>query len=229
MGEMGFLSVQDAARKLGLSEQRVRVLVASHRIPAAKVGGRWLLPASALQERSVLDRFPGRPLSPANAWAYLWLLSGRNPEWLDPSQRSHLKYRRYVDPEELIARVRSRCRVESYWVHSGMLSKLRDDLRLVLSGVSAARKYSIDLLAEQEVEGYVRASELEALIDDVKAIDGERPNCLLRIVEEESWPFDNEERVAPALVAAIDLMESSNPRARRAGAALISSLLGGSV
>ena len=53
------MSVCDAAKKLGVSERRVRQLIASGNLKAQKVSGAWVIGLSDLN--NVRDRKPGRP------------------------------------------------------------------------------------------------------------------------------------------------------------------------
>ncbi|MEO8324133.1 MAG: hypothetical protein ABI571_08375 [Actinomycetota bacterium] len=102
-----------------------------------------------------------------------------------------------------------------------MLNKLRDDRRLVLSGLSALREYSVDLIAGEQVEGYARASDRDRLIEEFQLVEGDKANVHLRVVEDESWPFDSSYQFVPELVVAIDLLESADPRVHRAGDELL--------
>src|SRR5438132_681934 len=87
---MNAWSVPDAAKELGLSEQRVRALAQAGRLGARRVGHRWLLEEDPRQ----VQRFgPGRPLSAGSSWAILALLSGDSPDWIHPSARSRLRRR----------------------------------------------------------------------------------------------------------------------------------------
>lgn len=53
------LTTVQAGARLGISDQRVRVLIKEGRLPATKIGGRWLIKESDLD--AVRDRRPGRP------------------------------------------------------------------------------------------------------------------------------------------------------------------------
>ena len=73
-------------------------------------------------------------------------------------------------------------------------------------------------------EGYVKAADLAELVSRF-GLDGkaERPNVLLRSVGESVWPFAPDQQFASRAVLAVDLLESGDPRSRRAGAALLES------
>jgi hypothetical protein len=47
--------------------------------------------------------------------------------------------------------------------------------------------------------------------------DPERPNLLLRVVDDDVWPFEAGTNIAPRPVVAVDLLESDDDRSRRAG------------
>ena len=217
-----FVSVQEVAKKLGVSEQRVRVLVSNGGIPAEKLGGRWLIRSESLDDARSSHRRPGRPMDPCSAWGYLWLLSDRRPKGLSPSSLSRLKYRRRMDAEELVAKVRKRGRREDFRAHPGVLDRLKNDHRFVLSGLSGLREHSVDLISGGEAEAYVKASDLDELADAYQLVESNRPNVRLRIVDDRCWPFEEGMRIAPAPVVAVDLLESSDPRAKRAGNELLS-------
>jgi excisionase family DNA binding protein len=57
---MPFITVAEAANRLGLRPRRVQQLIASGALPAAKLGRDWLIEDSALATVSHRRR-PGRP------------------------------------------------------------------------------------------------------------------------------------------------------------------------
>jgi excisionase family DNA binding protein len=62
------LNTAEAARALGISRERVRVLIVEKRLPARKVGRDWTIQRVDL--RAVIERRPGRPrrgMLPASA------------------------------------------------------------------------------------------------------------------------------------------------------------------
>src|SRR5437899_13054457 len=88
---MDLISVDQAARALGVSPRRVRALIGSNRVPAVRVGRRnWALDRSLLRSHR---RRGGRPISDENAWALLAMLNGSEAPWVDVSARSRLKRR----------------------------------------------------------------------------------------------------------------------------------------
>ena len=56
---MKIIGTREAARRLGVSDTRVRALIESGRLKAVKIGGAWLIDPKDLE--AVKDRKVGRP------------------------------------------------------------------------------------------------------------------------------------------------------------------------
>jgi excisionase family DNA binding protein len=56
---MEYITTNEAASRLGVSPQRVAILIRDGRLKAEKVGGMWLIKPKDL--KPVLHRKPGRP------------------------------------------------------------------------------------------------------------------------------------------------------------------------
>jgi hypothetical protein len=65
-------------------------------------------------------------------------------------------------------------------------------------------------------EAYCRPGDARRLQRSLHLVESVSPNVVLHVVSE-LWPFDPDERVAPALVTALDLIESTDQRTQRAG------------
>jgi hypothetical protein len=103
-----------------------------------------------------------------------------------------------------------------------VLDRLREAPEVVRAGVSASAEQGVGLVVEDGFEGYVRAGELDGIVERFGLDDrAARPNVLLRVIEEAAWPFRRGQRAAGRAVVAVDLLESDDPRARRAGAELL--------
>ncbi|MCY4517036.1 MAG: hypothetical protein OXB99_07360 [Acidimicrobiaceae bacterium] len=93
---------------------------------------------------------------------------------------------------------------------------------VVASGVSALRDHQVDLIVSDQSEAYVLESRAAELVDRfVLDADSDRPNVQLRLVSDSHWPFEPGQRVAPAPVVAIDLLESEDERSQRAARELL--------
>lgn len=217
---MSILSVDDVAEELEVSPRRVRQMLASGDLPGQRVGRSWAIDRVDIQRlrRSGV----GRPWSAASAWAALELAAGRNPE-LSPLERSRAR-KRLSDSglDGLVSRLRARSERREMYVHPSALDRLGADPGVVRSGASALAEYDVDLIAREEAEIYVRASKLADVVDRY-ALDEEsdRPNVIVRVVDDEVWPFQHDARVAPWSVVAVDLLDADDERSRRAGLELI--------
>jgi excisionase family DNA binding protein len=58
---MEVVSVTEAARELGLSNNRVRELIHSGQLPAQKLGREWAILRPDLEQFKTKERPPGRP------------------------------------------------------------------------------------------------------------------------------------------------------------------------
>lgn len=213
-------SVRDAASHLDLSDVRVRQLINSGALDAERVGGRWVISDDALQ--AYRGGPAHRPWEPASTWGFLWLLVNRPAPWLTDKQRERVR-RRLVDGLSLHASaLRSRATLITLSAHPSAVPRLQSDPGVVWSGLSAASDYAADLVTSGDVfEGYARADDLAKLKKRyVLTESARRPNVRLHAIDK-IWPFDPNERVAPALVVALDLLESTDQRTSRAGRALM--------
>jgi hypothetical protein len=217
---MSMRSVSDVALDLGVSVERVRQLIGSGVLPAERVAGRWVLPDSVSE--SVERRLVGRPWSEAACWGVLWFGLGRPAPWLSVKQRQRARYRWVDGIEEHHDRLRARSRAVSFSAHPSALSRIAEDARFVRGGVSSVRDYGSDLLVGDVAEGYVRLASLSRFSNDfgLEELSVGSGNVVLRVVDS-LWPFENDERVVPALAVALDLAESADQRTQRAGRALL--------
>lgn len=211
------LSVAEAADELQLHPSRVRALAAAGSLPAIKIGKRWAIERPALFQRK--PGLPGRPFAAKNAWAILFLASGQEVQWLDPS--SHWRLRQVLAQhklEELLPRLGQRADLQRFRAHPGELSYLHDNPALVRSGATAARQHRLKLVSSKEVDAYVRAGDFKRLAKEHVLQPGGRgdSNVILRVVADSAWHFGEHERYAPLAAVAVDLADEADPRAKRA-------------
>lgn len=201
------LSVSEAAIELGVSEPRVRQLIATGKIQAERIAGRWVIDLSSLPARG---HAPGRPMSTRIAWALL--LHSGDPSmahWLRSDEASRLRRRiaELSHSPDPLARVRSwlAARARSHHLHAQDPSMLLADDRVVPSGISAARS---GLSSAGEAEAYVHEVELDGVVLDHLLVDAppSRANVLLHSSE-----FMPTEPVPDLLVVA-DLADRGGPR-----------------
>jgi excisionase family DNA binding protein len=218
------LSVPELAKRLSVNESRARLLVRSGRIPAQRVGGRWII------DEADAANYPvgvpaGRPLSERSAWQLL-LYSCKQPVpnandlVLSPVERHrvNLRWERILESQDPLMLVRSllarRAERAEFSSSPEDLAELRRDPRLRLSGVSHPDS---GLLSNSELEGYVSRKNFGALVKDwflVKAAAGQRPNVVLHVADEVPDEL-------PLLLVAADLAERPGVREHNAALDLI--------
>lgn len=215
--------MREAARQLQLSSRRVRALAAAGRIPARRIDERtWVVDIEAARRGPYDRRASGRPLSPRSCWAILAVAEGREALGLSASERARARARAAMLAESAPGWLAGRAAQHRLSAHAGVLERLAADGRLVLGGASAAQHHGAEVVALDYVEAYVRGDDLGSIVAAYAmrpAIAGAE-NALLR-VPAPGWPFPAGSRVAPAAVAAIDLVDAGDERSVRAGRALL--------
>jgi excisionase family DNA binding protein len=215
------LSVAEAASRLGVNPSRVRALVAAGRLEATKIGGRWLVDAASVARRKERPPRRGRAFTSAKAWGVLLVAVGRRPAWLGVEDLSRV--RRALREQGLLAlwpRLGARAAVQRLRAHPSDLERIAAEAGAVLAGASAAVEHHLDLVGAGQLEVYFPEQRLARLVKRYALEPDDHPNLLLKAVAE-PWPFDPQETVAPASVVGVDLVESDDPRSRRAGEELL--------
>jgi excisionase family DNA binding protein len=217
---MSLVGVVEAAEELEVSPRRVRQLLASGRLPGQRAGRSWAI--DRVDVEHLRRSRVGRPWSSSSAWAVLGFAAGGNPE-LSPVERSRAR-KRLADNglAGLVGQLRSRSERREMYAHPSALDRIVDEDGVVRGGVSAPVEYGVDLIVSDEAEVYVRARNLADLIDRY-ALDphADRSNLIIRVVDDDVWPFDEGANVAPWSVIAVDLLDANDERSRRAGLELI--------
>ena len=218
---MPLLGVSDAAAELGVSSRRVRQMLAGGLLDGEKVGRVWMIDSDDLRRIGRSRPKVGRPWSAGSGWAVLALADGRGAD-LSPVERSRAKKRLALGLEKIVDRLAARADRRSFYVHPGVLAQLAESSSVVRSGVSAAVDVGADMVAQGEFEGYVSERHIVELVRSF-AMDehAARPNVVLREVDDLAWPFEPGQKVASRSVVAVDLLESDDPRSRRAGMSLL--------
>jgi excisionase family DNA binding protein len=217
------ISTAEAAARLGVHRTRVNKMIRDGLLTATRVGARFLVDPTSLDRRLAAEVAAGRPLTARNAWALLALASG-DPAMvagcagaLHPSARSRVQGRlRQTSIPALAPRLRSRAIVQRLVADQADLELLAAEPSLVRTGVSAAAMYRFDIAAPDVLEAYVPMKQVTGLVQEYFLEPSGRPNVILHVVES-FWPFPPGMRVAPPVIAALDLFEADDARAKRAG------------
>ncbi len=218
---MQVLSAAEAAEQLGVSARRVRKMLGDGVLPGSRIGRGWIIEQRALNAFIRHRAQGGRPWQASSAWAALAIADG-NESGFSAVERS--RARRRLDSNGLAGlahRLVARAQRRSYYGHPSVLLRLQGEPGLVRSGVSAAADHGADIIVSDFLEAYIASSRAPGVIERYGLdSEAERPNIVLRIVDDVSWPFGPAVGVAPRAVVAVDLLEAEDERSRRAGAAL---------
>lgn len=218
------IPVTDAADRLGVSEQRVRAMIAAGVIEAEKAAGAWWIPAGSLARLAASPRQGGRPLSPAGAWTLLLLVSGETAEWVSPKLRWRIAGAlREHGLSGAFGKLRNRAERHAYQAHAAELRRIADSADVMLGGVSAAGYYRLGLQGGDEVEAYVAADASEKIAKRHGLLTGGEPNVVLRAIPDDLWALVRQP-VAPIAAVLADLAEHSDARARRVAQEWVSRL-----
>lgn len=228
MKEKGILPVSEAAARLQVSPVRIRAMIRGGIVEAEKIGDRWFVDKSSLERRKALKAPVGRPLAPLNAWGVLFLasrdFSQAAPSYfqsISPWMRSRIRSRiRKEGLRWLVPRLYKRAAIERFRAHPSDLSNLLEESGVVRAGISVASQYSMDVSDSGVVELYVHEKQLPRLRRKYLLEPSVRPNVILHVVKG-PWPFTKSAKFVPIAVAALDMLESDDPRSRRAGEAML--------
>jgi excisionase family DNA binding protein len=210
-----YLSVTDSAERLGISERRVRALIESGRLPAERVGSRYLVHRRDLARPRVAGR-PGRPMSAQNAWAMLAILSGADPDWVSPSSRWRTERLIADAPDRAVDALASsapRSVVHRWRLLPSDLPKLEREFRLVATGL-AARESSLRLPTAESLDAYVAAHHLDGILRRFRPAEQSRDANVVLRVPVNDWILRQRDTAPPAVVAS-DLLDHPDARVAR--------------
>ncbi|MGF1662779.1 MAG: helix-turn-helix domain-containing protein [Kineosporiaceae bacterium] len=225
------LTSADAAARLGVTAHEVRRLVHAGVLRGRRLGRQLIVDEASVEARATTQVRPGRALTPANAWAVLFVLSGEQAPWMAASTRSRLlgRWLGDVDARALAVACRHRASRHPHRVLPAYRDRVLAEPGVVPTGMSSATAVDVDIVAVDPVaEAYCSPDDLDALTRRYALSDEGRPNVLLRVPSTED---DNvlrlllDRRTMPSAVTAADLMESDDPRTRRAGQRLLDQAL----
>ena len=199
-----------------MSERAVTQLASSGALRAVKRGNVWWIDANAVARRAREARAPGRPLSPAVAWAVI-LLASNDPRWRALGQHGHQprRAREWLRSHELSEeafRLEGRARREAFDAHPSELSRVVSRPDVMRTGISAASEVGLHG-GQDELELYA-SDDRRDLIMVEHGLQARPGPVLLRWVPAEIWQHV-EGDVAPWVAVLLDLLEHDDPRARR--------------
>jgi len=197
---MEYFSVQQAAKSLGVSEVQVGRLISQGDLIASRFGRSWMIDPRSVNRYADLHPSRGRPLPPSRAW-----------ELLKSSSVSSLE-----EARELAVHCRRRAERREVRVLLGLLDRVREDSRVVLSGVDAARHFGAAVSVMPPLDFYIRRGDFQSFSKDfVVHQDFAEFNCVVRIVDVPMFvdtPMGNH---VPLLVALVDLIAEGDYRSAK--------------
>ena len=197
-------------------------MLADGSLRGSRIGRVWAVDRAALDLIADRSTSAGRPWKAASAWAVLALAAGREIEGSAVARsRAHRRLAGGLLP--LAERLRARAKTRRFYGHPSVLDRLPGPARAVRTGPSATGEHRLDLIAIGGYEAYMPESDIAEVARRFALIEGaERPNIVLRAVEDEAWPFRPDEEVASIPVVALDLLDANDDRSQRLAMSLLS-------
>ena len=206
---MSWLAVSEAAERLGVTSRQVQYLVTQGSLRQIARG--LIDEASVELLLTARGDVRGRVWTEATAWAAIALLSGSPCGWVGPSQQSRLRAQlRDCTATELVARTRNRADATRYLGHPSTAQRLRLDL--IDTTPTAA---TLGLATTNAVDGYLAKASLAATVTRHGLVRDDEGPITLRATTMDLAVV--KELVAIPVLAALDLAESLDVRARRIG------------
>jgi len=127
--------------------------------------------------------------------------------------------------------MQTRAVAHRYRIAGSDIEELLHTQGVVAGGISAAHGYGIGLSHSNEAEIYVDSETAEALMDEFFLSRAQQGNLVMHVViDAEAWHLrtaqaQDEHSTVPRLIAATDLLDSTDTRSRSAGVELLSNSL----
>jgi excisionase family DNA binding protein len=225
------IDVGEAARRLGVSERRVRDLIAAGDLAAVRVSGRYAIAEDAFDALATRARPRAvRAFSRRIAWAAAALVDDVRPTWISQSELSRLRKRLSGsdrDPDVWRARLADRAATTiTYRVATPNLRGLLSSKAVTRSGVSAR-----SLVADRQIDNETAAlwlatgANLDTTVAQFGMLQSADGNVTMRIADVEGMSRTGQDDDTYRLVIAADLLDSPDARGRRSGAHLLNAVL----
>lgn len=225
----GWMSVAQAAERLGVSAEHVRELAASGRLTAAKPGRDLLIKSDAVHRRLHVEKpRPSQPWSPRMAWAVLAVTSGDRPGWVSSSELVRAKRYALRPLEQWPWLLSKRADVHRVRMLVSQVRRLTGMSGVSVGGVQAANHHGAGLVASDD--SILELYGTEQVFVELKEMRGvgwasNNPNVTVRVL-----PAGLSRAVSvsvltasyvPKAVAAADLLDIGDERSVGAAAELL--------
>jgi hypothetical protein len=220
------VSVAEAANRMGKSPQQVRKMAASKMLSAQRISGVWVIDERSVARASSQERFRGRPLAPARAWGALDILAGGEALWLPSAARSQvravLRSPNLRNPARWAALLSAASDRYEMSCHPAAVEHLLNDPHIVEVGPGVASTYGIDLLAgNQPPTVMIAEKDWPHIAESFKLKEARSLDHISVTVRVPRWreamTHLKQRPDVLRLAVAVSLLQSDDPRARRAG------------
>lgn len=228
---LGWVSVAEAATRLQVQPEQVRALAHCGVLESMKVSGgqSLLIGEDSIARRRAAQPRPGRPLSATNAWAMLWMADERRPQWISVRDLSRVRRGYLPRPlQEWPALLSRRAEVHRARVPDAMMTRVESLPGVCRGGAAAAIRHGATLVEDSlEVREWYLTPAAWLAVRGMRGVgwDSSAHNVALRVLPPttpaEVIAWVNTESAMPAAVAAADLLEQGEQRARHAAAELL--------
>jgi hypothetical protein len=192
-------------------------------VAAGRVGGRLVFERAVLDDLARVERKRGRPLGARMAWMVLLQASDEPiPRGVGRGARRASELLASRGLEGMRHGLKGRGGAQRFSAHPSALGRLRELPEVVLSGISAGRHHELGIASSEEVEGYIRASDLENVQRRYALAPASDGPVVLRAVDDDAWMIRGE--FAPIAAAALDLADARDARSRELGEQTLKSL-----
>lgn len=228
-----WISVAEAAKQLGVSPVAVRNRLSQGQLVGRRNGRQWLVDAGSLDDLKRNRPAPGRPMSPDVAWSVLLAASGDRAGAREAVDDDRYFYRalnwllRHSLADDR-SRLRLRARPERFHVHPAELRRIADRPDVLRTGIAAGAQAGL-VGNGKALEVYAPASHRHQLLREHALEPGDGP-VLIRWAPDVLWELLDRDGdgQAPRAAVLLDLLEASDPRARREARRALAELAGSS-
>ena len=166
-------------------------------------------------------------MSTRTAWAAAALADGKHADWISASERTRLRHRLVLHSTatDLVYYQRwlssRQLSVARYRIAESDLPDLFSTEGVVVTGLTAARAYRLGLGTSGQADIYVTEDVARTLIKSFILIASEQGNLTMRVVNG-TWhqvtaTVMGDQRVAPRLITALDLLDQGDTRSTSTG------------
>lgn len=229
------LSTREVAEQLGVTVRRVQALVEQGDLDAVRAGRTLLIQPESVARHQAKGSVPARPLSPRMSWAALLSDIGTTDIErvskafrLSSSERGRLMNLHRRPSTDWTWLARRRADTHRLAVRSAYLADIVITDGVLISGVSALGYYSVNLTTRADTaEIYAPTRVVETLAREFALRADFAGNLIVHVLPEFAGltQFLEGQNTMPSATVAVDLLETGESRARRAGLELLDQLL----